>query len=118
MRFSGRLPHPDRVADPGVQSERTYLAWQRTGLSFAAIGAALVQFAETGPQRASEVIGLYGIAVGGALLAVATLRYRHSVPAARGEHPAALPLLMLLTAVTSAVLGVGALLLTFNTPIR
>jgi uncharacterized membrane protein YidH (DUF202 family) len=113
-----RAPHPDQVADPGVQGERTYLAWQRTGLSFAAIGAALVQFGATGSQRASEAIGLYGIAIGTALVATAVLRYRHSVPAARGEHPTALPLLILLTAITAGALGVGALLLAFDTAAR
>jgi uncharacterized membrane protein YidH (DUF202 family) len=107
-----RGPHADQVADPGVQSERTYLAWQRTGLSFGAIGAALIQFGADDMQRTSQAIGLYGITVGVALLATAVVRYRHSVPAAHGEHPTALPMLVLLTAITAGVLSVGGFLLT------
>jgi uncharacterized membrane protein YidH (DUF202 family) len=118
VRHARHLPHPDHVADPGVQSERTYLAWQRTGLSFAAVGAALIQLGADDMQRASQAIGLYGIAVGIALLATAVLRYRHSVPAAHGDHPTALPMLVLLTAITTGILAIGGFLLTFETTRR
>ena len=108
-----RSAHPTEVADPGVQGERTYLAWQRTGLSFAAIGAALVHLGGPGDQRVAGVTGLFGIAAGALLLGGAMPRYRHSVPAARGEHRTATPLLVLTTAVSAVLLGVGALLVVF-----
>jgi uncharacterized membrane protein YidH (DUF202 family) len=37
--MTGRPEHPAEILDSGMQSERTYLAWQRTGLGFAANGA-------------------------------------------------------------------------------
>jgi uncharacterized membrane protein YidH (DUF202 family) len=110
-----RLPHPTRVADRGLQGERTFLAWQRTGLSFAAVGATLLHFGGTAERCASGVIGLFGVAAGGLLIAAAIPRYRHFAPAARGEHPAALPLAVFLTALTGAVLAIGALLLVLDT---
>ena len=111
MRLRRGTPHPSVLADPGGQNERTYLSWHRTGLSFAAVGAALVHAGGHGTQRLSGAIGLFGIAAGIVLLCGAMRRYRHSATAVREERPTAAPLLVLTTAVSTAVLGISALLL-------
>lgn len=111
MRRRRGTPHPSELADPGGQGERTYLAWHRTGLSFAAVGAALIHVDGQDGQRLSEAIGLFGIAAGLVLICGAMWRYRHSATAARGERSAAAPLLVLTTAVSAGTLGIGALLL-------
>lgn len=105
------LEQPGQIADPGGQGERTYLSWQRTALSFAAVGAALIHYGGEDRQPAATVLGVLGLAMAAVLLAIAMPRYRHSLPAARGEHRTALPMLMFVTAVTCALLSVGALLL-------
>jgi uncharacterized membrane protein YidH (DUF202 family) len=115
MKLVRRLvQQPSEVADPGGQGERTYLAWQRTALSFAAVGALLVHYGADAQQPVYSALGVFGLAVAAVLLGIAMPRYRHALPAARGERGAAMPLLILLTAVTSGVLSVGALLLAFG----
>lgn len=78
-----RLPaHPGEVVDAGLQSERTYLAWQRTALAFAGVGALLFYGALShGPALA--IPGGLGLLVGTLLFTRAQLRYRLTVAAAR-----------------------------------
>ncbi|HET9898443.1 MAG TPA: DUF202 domain-containing protein [Streptosporangiaceae bacterium] len=40
----GRVPEDIEDADPGLARERTGLAWTRSSISFAAIGAAILKF--------------------------------------------------------------------------
>jgi uncharacterized membrane protein YidH (DUF202 family) len=49
---------PQPVLDSGLQAERTRLAWSRTALSFAAVGALLLH---NGLSRGDPVYGLPGI---------------------------------------------------------
>jgi uncharacterized membrane protein YidH (DUF202 family) len=58
--------------DPGLAYERTTLAWQRTGLSSAAVGAICVKVFWGGPTL--------GLAAAGLLVAVGALTY------AAGRH--------------------------------
>ncbi len=109
-----RPPLPDRIIDAGVQGERTFLAWQRTGLSMAGLGAAIVHFGGAATQHISTATGLFGIAAGALLIALATPRYHHSIEAARGERSAVAPGVPLLATVAAAALAVGALLLTID----
>jgi len=104
-------PHLTTVSDPGVQGERTYLAWRRTGLSFGAVGGGIIHFSDSGLQIVPEVIGVCGIAAGAAFVILATYRYRHSAQAAAGERPAAIPAVVLATGLTALVLAVGALVI-------
>ncbi len=66
----------DAVWDRGAQAERTALAWQRTGLSAAAVGLLLVHAHPAGHAMAPWP-GLLLLVVGGAVVAVvAPIRYR------------------------------------------
>lgn len=68
---------PDALHDPGAQSERTALAWQRTGLSAAAVGLLAVHAHPAG-HLLPPWPGLFLLAAGGVLAAVvAPVRYRH-----------------------------------------
>lgn len=112
MRLLRRLvEQPSEVADPGGQGERTYLAWQRTALSFAAVGAAVVHYGAEDSQPVATALGALGLAMAAVLLAAAMPRYRHALPAARGQHRTALPMLISVTTLTCGLLSVGALFL-------
>lgn len=71
------MNRPGAVHDPGAQSERTALAWQRTGLSAAAVGL-LVVHAHPAGHVVPPWPGLLLLAAGAMLAAVvAPVRYRH-----------------------------------------
>jgi uncharacterized membrane protein YidH (DUF202 family) len=75
----------DEPQGSGLQSERTYLAWQRTGLAFLGAGALLVR-AGGGLARPLEVIpGLFGMAVSAVVFVRGLLRYRATSAVAAGE---------------------------------
>jgi uncharacterized membrane protein YidH (DUF202 family) len=99
----------DRVADAGLQSERTYLAWQRTGLSFAGVGALLVHVAGGVHHPLAAVPGILGLAVGAAVLLGGFVRYRSAVAAARGEGAVATGNLAVIVAAAAFLLGVAGL---------
>lgn len=101
---------PPRVADPGLQSERTYLAWQRTGLTFAGAGALLVHAAARVGNPLAYLPGVLGLAAAAVILLRGLLRYRAIAAAARGERDAASPRLAAALAVTAALLGVTGLI--------
>ena len=66
----------DEPQGAGLQSERTYLAWQRTGLAFLGAGALLVR-AGGGLARPLEIVpGLFGMAVSAVVFARGLLQYR------------------------------------------
>ena len=71
------MTRADAVWDRGAQAERTALAWQRTGLSAAAVGLLLVHTHPPG-HVLPPWPGLLLLVVGGAVAAVvAPIRYRH-----------------------------------------
>lgn len=116
MSESARRPPGARVADAGLQSERTYLAWQRTGLSFAAIGVLLVHAAGGLRHPVADLPGLFGLAVGAAILLRALLYYSDMIAAARGERTAARPRLVAALAAATTVLGVTGLVIILFVP--
>lgn len=65
--------------DPGLQAERTLLAWQRTSLSVAAGGALLLHLSV-------ERFGTFGAAVGVAALCVSVVAHLASVRRYRSVH--------------------------------
>ncbi len=106
----------EAVADVGLQSERTYLAWQRTGLSFAAVGALLVH-AVGGLQHPLAVApGVFGLAVGAVILFRALVRYRGAVEAARGRRGAAAGSVTAAVAGAATVLAVAGLVVIVASP--
>ncbi len=105
----------DRLWDQGAQAERTALAWQRTGLSAAVVGALLTQLAPGGHEL-SPWPGLLVMAFGAAAaVLVAPLRYSTVLRAARsGRNPlstratsAAAALVLVVTVWIAAVLVIA-----------
>ena len=82
----------DQLWDPGTQAERTALAWQRTGLSAAVVGALLTHLNPAG-QPLAPWPGLLVMVFGAAAAAVvAPLRYSSVLRAARsGRTPLSTP---------------------------
>jgi uncharacterized membrane protein YidH (DUF202 family) len=103
-----RPPHPVEVLDPGTQCERTYLAWQRTGLGFAANGALLLHAAIDG-HTPLVVPGLVTLALTALLVGRAQARYRATVAAIRLGHSPADQRAVAVTAALAVALGVTAL---------
>lgn len=103
--------HPADIADAGLQSERTYLSWQRTGLSFAAVGALLVHAAGGVRHPLADIPGLFGLAAGAVILLRGLLRYRVLAAAARGEGQAASPRVIGAVALATFLLAVSGLVI-------
>jgi len=108
-RAGGPPPHPTEQLDPGVQSERTQLAWQRTGLGFAAIGALFLRLAFRG-HLALAVPGLLTLLAAALLTARAEHRYRATFAAVRQGHSPADHCAVATTAALTAALGLTALI--------
>ncbi|WP_300007512.1 DUF202 domain-containing protein [Pseudonocardia sp.] len=107
------MSRSEPVHDRGAQSERTALAWQRTGLSAAAVGLLAVHAHPAG-HPVPPWPGLLLLATGGMLAAVvAPIRYLHVERATRaGNGPlssAAVPGVALL--VLTTVVGIAAVVL-------
>jgi uncharacterized membrane protein YidH (DUF202 family) len=108
---TGRAPG-DGLFDPGLQPERTALAWRRAGLALGVASLVLARvLAETSPPLAF-LGGGGGVVVAIVVLVVAERRYRshhRRLTAAAGARiPLASGGLPALAAVTTGLLGVGA----------
>jgi uncharacterized membrane protein YidH (DUF202 family) len=80
---------PTTHFDPGVQHERTALAWERTGLATILAGATLARMASTHFHHVLGTVGAVWVAIGGVVLFWAGWRYEalHG-PLRSGESPA------------------------------
>jgi uncharacterized membrane protein YidH (DUF202 family) len=109
MTERGHPERPAEVVGPGLQSERTYLAWQRTGLGFAANGALLLHAAIDG-HRPLFIPGLATLAVTALLVGRAERRYRSTVATIRlGRSPADRRAIAVTAALTAALCLSGLL---------
>lgn len=103
-------PGPPRGDDPpGVARERTYIAWQRTGLAFAAVGVLFLHVGH-GPWRPLHAVpGLFGLAAGAVVVALGALRYRPALGAPRSGRRIHPPVAILTVACLAVLLGTGGL---------
>jgi uncharacterized membrane protein YidH (DUF202 family) len=93
---------PAGEAPPGLQHERTALAWDRTGLGFMVFGALLLRAGDPPWHPLRHLPGALALGVGVALIVWAARRYRRQVSDRRTEPaPAAVRLVAGLTVVCS-----------------
>lgn len=107
------LPSPRRreypSIDPGLQSERTAMAWQRTALGLGGMSALLLHHAQG--NRLAAIPGVLGMVVAVGFLVMAERRYEHTVRrVVSGDLPAG-PLAMRLIAGAVLMLALSALVL-------
>lgn len=101
-------PEPDAVYDPGLQPERTLLAWRRTCLAFGVSALVAMRFSMSELGPAAVVVGVVGAALAVLAYALAATGYRQAHRSLRGQgvlSRGGWPMLL----ATGAVLAVGAL---------
>ncbi len=94
-------PRPEQHFDPGLQHERTALAWERTAISAMVAGVLLTRYTAADAPRIFALVGVVETMVGGGLLVWAGRHYEdlHG-PLRRNEsvvHPTAARLVGLAT---------------------
>jgi len=72
-----------KIFDPGLQNERTSLAWFRTGLSFAGAGALVLHASEGLRRPGPGLLGVMALAVAGLTVMFSSRRYRRTDEALR-----------------------------------
>ncbi|HET8603438.1 MAG TPA: DUF202 domain-containing protein [Marmoricola sp.] len=95
--------------DPGLQAERTAMAWQRTALGVGGIGALLLHHA--GGIGVRAVPGAVGLAVALVLVLAGEQRYERTVRHVRAGNPLAGRFLVRLLATATVLLSVCAVVL-------
>ena len=102
----------DAVVDPGLQSERTRLAWDRTALSFSTFGALLVHAGHRTTSPLSLGLGIALICSGFVIYVLGRRRYRRLVASLRdggaAPRPRALPVVSALAIMTTVLSGLAA----------
>lgn len=102
--------------DAGLQPERTLLAWRRTALALAVIGAVGIRMAVDDLGVTAVVVGAGAVIVAAVSYVSATRRYRttHEEMAADGTPPGmGGPALLMVAAVASiGLLGLGFVVMT------
>jgi uncharacterized membrane protein YidH (DUF202 family) len=103
-------PPPDDIEDrdPGLARERTDLAWTRTAISFAALGAAML--------RTNAIAGVLVLATAVAVWLLGQLSARDLQPAARPRRLSHRRTVQLVTIVTT-LMSLLALILALITPV-
>lgn len=75
---------PHQPWDPGLQPERTTLAWVRTGLTLTVVSLLLTRLTSSGP--AGLAVGLSGMVTGTALVVAQSWRHRRNDAWLRSGH--------------------------------
>jgi len=92
------------VPDPGLQQERTRLAWRRSMLAFAVVGLAVVRVAYVESAHVVVVVAVLGVGIAMWLSLTTMRRGRWTAPSPRDPafrqvlRDGSLPLLVTLTA--------------------
>lgn len=102
------------ILDPGLQAERTWLAWARTGLSFAANGALVVRSGFEEHNDALLAIGLAMFVATTLFAVVGRQRHHHIVTAVRNHRNPMHYRLLALTAWTTIVAGIGIVIISLR----
>ena len=96
--------------DPGLQPERTLLAWRRTCLALAVASAVIIRFAGEAIGVAAIILGAAGILAAGIAYVRSATRYRRAHDAlTRGEDLPLDGLALALLTTTLVLIGVSAL---------
>lgn len=103
----------EEITVPGLQRERTRLAWDRTALSFAAFGALLIHLGHGTLHPVSLVLGIATLCSGFAVYVLGRRRYR--LGPSMGERgvtrcPKALAVVCALAVITTVLSGAQAVL--------
>ena len=75
------------VIDSGLQAERTRLAWSRTALSFAAVGALMLHTGMSTGNRLHELPGLIALCSAAATYLLGVSRYHVTTRKVPREQP-------------------------------
>ncbi|KWW97882.1 hypothetical protein TH66_20985 [Carbonactinospora thermoautotrophica] len=100
-----------RLWDPGVQNERTALAWARTALGLTVCALLAARLARTHEPRATLAVAFLGTATAGAVLYAASRRYRARAADLRAGRPIVAPAAVLGLTATVHALGLATLAL-------
>lgn len=81
-------PRPERIFDPGLQHERTALAWERTAIAVMVAGVLLARFTAETVHVTIAVVGIAQVVIGAVILLWAGRHYDdlHG-PLRDGESP-------------------------------
>lgn len=96
---------PFHPVDPGLQPERTTLAWNRTLMAFVIVAAFFLRWGE---QHGVVVVGLFGAALAMALSIWATQATRHSRSVRSIQQAQASPNVWPAVALGASVILLGA----------
>lgn len=100
------------IADPGLQPERTLLAWRRTILALALGVALAVRYVDLGGPAIALAVGVPALVVLAVAYATTTVRYRRvarDLAIGEGEMPG-VGGAVTMVAMIALVLGLGSLL--------
>ncbi len=100
-RDAAGFPEDMEDLQPSLARERTVLAWNRTGVSFLAVGGALI--------RADPLVGLAVLALGTTIWALGYLHHRSMWTAAGTTRRLTRPRVLRLIALSTALLGLVGL---------
>jgi uncharacterized membrane protein YidH (DUF202 family) len=101
-------PPAGRVFDPGLQHERTALAWDRTGLSLLVVGALTLRSGGPPYDDLLHAAGYAAMALGAWLLWVGGRRYRRREGDLRRGASPVQPQLVRLTGIVAVVVSLTA----------